>query len=336
MKMLKNKLSLVFDWYQRNTIDMFGPSKKYPAVLGVSAPRENNAALRTRGFELSLGWQDQINSNMKYHVRVNLADHQSVVTKYHNEKGLIHSFYPGKKVGQIWGYTTVGLFPSDKAAKNDPVDQSFLYPVWSGGDVKYKDLNRDGKINNGAKTLSSHGDLSIIGNSTPRYSYGIDLGFQWKGFSISMLWQGIGKRDLWLSGPLFWGLAKNGNPSRNDGVFVQTLDYWTPTNKDAYYPKPYMSQGQQAKNQQVQTGYLQNGAYLRLKTAQIGYTLPQSLVSKLNITKFQIYVTGENLFFISPIMSNFDPEATTKGDKNDSGALYPLSKKIGVGLDITI
>src|SRR5690606_20723974 len=125
------------------------------------------------------------------------------------------------------------------------------------------------KVNNGKNTLDDHGDLSVIGNSTPRYTYGINGGFNWKGFDFNMFWQGVGKRDYWLNGTIFYGLLGG----YGSAVWKNTLDYWTPENTDAYWPKPYYT-GEINKNRQVSTRYLQNIAYIRLKNLQLGYSLP--------------------------------------------------------------
>lgn len=332
MEMLQNRLSFTIDWFQRETVDMFGPAETLPAVLGTSPPQQNNANLQTQGFEVSLGWVDHI-GQVQYSVGARLSDHQTTVTKYKNDTGFIHDFYSGQKLGEIWGYTTAGLYQSDEEAQNDPDDQSFIFNRWTAGDVNYKDINGDGVVNNGNQTLENHGDLSIIGNNTPRFQYGFDLGFQWKGIDFSMLLQGVAKRDLWLNGIMFWGFS-TGVPSRNGTVLEQQMDYWAEDNKDGYFPKPYMNTSQIVKNRQTQTRYLQNGAYLRLKNVQLGYSLPQSFLSKLNIKNMRVYFTGENLAIFSPIFSSFDPEAI--GGIDGEGQIYPLAKTLAIGFNVNI
>jgi hypothetical protein len=229
-------------------------------------------------------------------------------------------------LGEIWGFTTVGLFTSDAEAQS--VDQSyFSADVLRAGDVHYKDLNNDGKVNIGTNTIENPGDKSIIGNSTPRFAFSLGLNAAWKGFDLNMLWQGIGKRDLWLDSPIFWGAG---------GIYWLTayeehMDYWTDSNTDAFWFRPYIDKGK--KNKQVQTRYLQDGSYLRFKTIQLGYTLPRSITEKAKIQNMRIYISGENLLTFTRLFAAFDPEAT--GGTRANGYIYPLQKVLSGGLSIT-
>lgn len=147
------------------------------------------------------------------------------------------------------------------------------------------------------------------------------------------------KRDLWLSGPMFWGA--DGGEWQSVG-FDEHLDYFRPENTtsifganvDSYYPKAYLGD-KGNKNKQTQTRYLQNGAYMRMKNLQIGYTFPKAWMNKAKIEKLRVYVSGENLFTISGIADMFDPEATA-GNGFSNGKTYPLSKTISFGLNITL
>jgi hypothetical protein len=195
------------------------------------------------------------------------------------------------------------------------------------GDVKYADRNGDGKIDIGSNTLEDHGDLSIIGNSQPRYSYSFLLNGGWKGIEIGMIWQGVGKRDLWLNSPHFWGSGWIWTAV----AFKEHMDFWTEDNRDAYYAKPRMDKA--FRNRQVQTRYLQSGAYLRLKSLQISYTLPVRFTEKVFIKNLKIYGTGENLLTFTKLIKCFDPEAT--GGENGAGFIYPLQKNLSFGINIT-
>jgi hypothetical protein len=295
--------------------------------LGTAVPKSNNASLRTKGFEFVLGWKDNI-GNFAYDARFLISDATSTITKYYNPQKLLSgAFYEGAKLGEIWGYTTTGLFKSDEEAQ--AADQSYLSAEpWRAGDVQYTDLNKDGKIDKGSNTLADHGDLSIIGNSTPRYAYSFYLSSSWKGFDFNMLWQGIGKRDLALDGTLFWGTA--GGEWWSVGL-KEHMDYWTEDNRDAYWPRPYMDKC--AKNHQVQSRYLQNGAYLRLKSLQVGYTLPTKFTQKALVKNLRIYFSGENLYTYTKLITIFDPEAT--GGQYGSGTMYPLQKVLSFGVNLT-
>uniref|UniRef100_F4CEK2 TonB-dependent receptor n=1 Tax=Sphingobacterium sp. (strain 21) TaxID=743722 RepID=F4CEK2_SPHS2 len=328
---LRNRLDLSFDWYRRSTINMFGPANAYPAVLGASVPKENNADLRTLGFELSLSWHDKISDDFSYNINAILSDNKAEVTRYNNPTHILSTYYEGQTLGEIWGYKTAGLIQSEEQLAGIP-DQSFIHGNWTLGDVEYVDINGDRKVDNGKNTVDDSGDLAIIGNSEPRYLYSLGLGASWKGFDINMFFQGVGKRDFappvsGNGGVLFWGFTGGFGANLYEG---QT-DFWTPDNADAYYAKPYTS-SETDKNHQVQTRYLQNAAYLRLKNLQLGYTLPDKLINTIGLGRARIFVSGENLFTITSMKRNFDPEQTygTWG----AGKVYPYYKSYAIGLNI--
>ncbi|MEO8762892.1 MAG: TonB-dependent receptor [Ginsengibacter sp.] len=335
---LNNRLGLSFDWYKRNTSNMFGPSTILPASLGTSPPQENNASLSTKGWEISMDWKDRINVDLNYSVRVTVADSRSRVTKYLNATGQIDEFYVGRELGEIWGYTTAGLIQS---ANETIADQSYFYPTWGPGDIKYSDVNKDGKIDDGNRTLNDHGDVRVIGNSSPRYSVGFSGMVTWKNFSFNMFWQGVIKRDLVPGQNMMWGVGTRGD---NGGAFYQGHDdYWRPAdetnilgpNTDAYYAKPYVST-ETYKNQVTQTRYIYDAGYFRLKNIQLGYTLRQNFIKKLKIQALRFYISGENLITFDNLPPYIDPETSFPSAANGFlGAIYPMSKSVSVGLNLT-
>lgn len=334
--MFDNRLTLIFDYFQRVTEDMVGPAPELPATLGAAVPKMNNADMKSYGFELELGWRDKI-GEVAYGVRGVLADDQQEITRYPNENGRIDMWYAGQMTGQIWGYTTHGIAKSDQEM-NDWLanqDQSPVGSEWAAGDIMYKDLNGDGVIDKGSGVLGDTGDNSIIGNSTPRYKFSLDVDAAWKGIDFRMLWQGVAKRDYALGGPYFWGA--NYNMWQAAG-FVEHMDYFRPeghemgANLDGYYPRPIMS-WRGSKNTQTQSRYLQNAAYMRLKNIQLGYTIPREFTKKYGIQKLRFYVSGENLITFTQMTNIFDPETIDGGW--DDGKIYPLSQTISGGLSLT-
>ena len=326
--LLDNRLSFTFDWFKRKTVDMFGPGESVPAVLGTSVPQENNATLETKGFDLAIKWEQFVNADFQYNLNLVLSDNKSIVTQYNNPTKLFANYYEGKNYGEIWGYVTEGLFQSDADAL--AVNQSQLYNKWTAGDVKYVDLNGDGKITRGTSTLDDPGDMKVIGNSSPRYMYGINVGARYKGFDFTMFWQGIGKKDLWISNEV----ARFGFYSGYSGgstIQKHTSDFWTPDYTDAYLPKPYLTT-ENGKNHQVQTRYLMDASYIRLKNIQLSYTLPSNITEKIKIEKVRIYLSGVNIFTFSNIYKSFDPETAGGGG---GGFGYPLSKAVYVGINVT-
>lgn len=324
---LNNRLSGSFDYYIRDTKDMIVAGTKLPAILGLGAPRRNAADLRTEGFELELSWNDRIGKDFSYRVGVNLADNQSTITKYDlNPDGNIGEHYVGKKIGEIWGYVTEGFYQTDEEAAQ--VDNTDLWGgTWLAGDIKYKNLNGDknsvGKdiISDGKNTLDDPGDRKIIGNSTPRYSYGITLGAEYKGFDFSMLMQGVAKRDLMLDGVYFWGFVSEWKVPT-----TEHLDFWSDTNRDAYFPRLRFGGG---GNFKAQTKYLQNGAYLRMKQMTIGYSIPKSLLQKVKVDNMRVYFTGQNLFEWTGVIKSFDPEQADR-------RTYPINRIFSFGVQVSI
>jgi len=334
---LNNQLGVAFDWFTRSTMDMFGPSTILPNSLGTNPPLLNNASLVTKGWELSIDWNNRISSDLNYSVKVTLADSKTKVTDYLNETGQIDEFYEGKELGEIWGYTTDGIIQS---ANEAIPDQSFFYNSWGPGDIRYRDLNGDDKIDDGTRTLDNHGDLTRIGNSSPRFTFGISGALRWKNFDFNMFWHGLLKRDFMPGSNMWWGVATRGD---NGGAFYQGHDdYWRPAdetnlfgpNTDAFYAKPYVTE-ETYKNQQTQTRYLLNAGYIRLKNIQLGYTLPRKVTDKIKMQAFRIYVSGENLITIDKLPPFMDPESSIASLSSMLGAIYPISRSVSVGLNIT-
>ena len=340
--LFNNRLTGSFDYFIRNTNDMVGPSEKLPATLGIAVPPSNNTDLRTAGWELELMWKDRLQNGLNYSLRFTLADSRTKITRYSNPSGLIDSFYEGKYCGEIWGYETIGIARTDDEMAEHVGSlvnggQSALGQDWQAGDIMYSDLNEDGKIDAGARTLDNHGDLKRIGNSTPRYNVGIDLSADWKGFDFRMFWQGTLKRDYFQVSYYFWGA--NGS----QGYWFSTAlkgheDYFrndesSPlgVNLNSYYPRPLLNTN---KNQQCQTKYLQNAAYMRLKNLQIGYTLPRKIVQKMGVQNLRFFASGENLLTITDLVKFFDPETIESGSFAH-GYAYPLSRTYAFGLNIT-
>ena len=322
---LNNRLSASFDWYRRDTKDMLTKGATLPSVLGTSVPRSNAANMKTTGWEVSVEWSDRLSCGLGYHIKGVLSDYQSEITKYSNDTRLLSDYYVGQKIGEIWGLVSNGLFQSDEeAAKWD--QKAINGGHWSAGDVKFEDIDGDGKVTWGEGTVDKPGDRKILGNSTPRYAYGITAGADYKGFDFEMFWQGIGKRDYFggWGGAQFWGFT-------DEWCTPQTtsLDYWTEDNRDAYFPKlhHYSVNG---SNHNTSSRYMLNAAYLRLKNVTLGYTVPSSLLKKVGIARLRVFVQGENLLTLTPMKVKFaDPE--TLGNMT-----YPINKKISVGMNLTL
>ena len=321
--MFGNKLETTFDWYSRKTTDILMDGAKYPAVLGASSPRTNSGTLRTDGWELSVAWRDNLSNGIKYNLGLVLSDYMTEVVNFEgNPNKLLSSLYSGMKMGEIWGYETVGILQESdftitdgKYVLNGP-SQSKIASVWYPGDIRYKNLNDDDEISPGDNTVDNPGDRRIIGNNTPRLRFGVTGGMSWKNIDLSIFFQGIGKRDVWIGDNAFWG---GPSTAGNMDLYKQS---WTPERLDAKYPI-YAGRGQ---NQQVQTGYLFNGALLRLKTLTVGYTLPRDLVEKVQLNQLRVSVSGYNVFEFTNIPNVFDPDLLSSS--------YPMMRSLAFNLQV--
>ena len=182
-----NRLTGSFDYFVRNTKNMVGKAPELPSILGTGVPVTNNTDLRTNGWELQLSWNDQLANGLHYGVTFNLSDSRTKITRYpNNPTNSIDTYIKGRYINEIWGYTTKGIAKSNEEmnAHLSTTDQSTIGSNWAAGDIMYEDTNNDKQINDGARTITDHGDLKVIGNSTPRFLWGIDLNASWKGFDI--------------------------------------------------------------------------------------------------------------------------------------------------------
>lgn len=339
-----NALTGSFDVFQRDTKDMLGPAEDFPDFFGAIAPETNNASMRNRGWELVLNFRGRIGKDIEYSIGGSLSDATAVVTSYKGgNTNPAENWYKGKKVGEIWGYRADGLIQTQEEADeyNKTYDLSFISSIpWTPGDVKYRNLDGNNKIDNGLNNLNDMGDMTVIGNTTPRYQYTINGSISWKGISVSAMFQGVAKRDWNPNGTYFWGSDSYAQVT----VFKEHLDYWSETNKDAYYPKPYIHtlNGVIPFANKIKTTsdrYLQNAAYCRLKNLTISYEIPSTWMKKVGLQRTQVYFSGENLLTFTPLKGMFDPEAIfTKNNStwNEAGKNYPMNKVISFGLIVDL
>jgi TonB-linked SusC/RagA family outer membrane protein len=320
INLFKNKLDMSFDMYSRETLEML-LQREYPDVLGAGAPRENGADLKTTGWEASVSWKDNISKDFSYSLSVNMSDWTSEITKYENPTGALSEYYVGQQIGEIWGYETAGIIQDEEQLAGIP-DHSKLGSNWRVGDIEFADLNEDGRIDEGLNTLDDPGDRKIIGNSTPRYSYGINANIQYKGISLSALFQGVGERDYNPSNSSWTWFY----PWRSyNGQKSWLTDTWTPENRDAYFPQNRIGNN----GFKPQTRFLQDASYIRLKSLNISYDLPEIFTQKIGFSGIKVYVAGQNLWEYSNIRTPLDPEYVF-----DSSIDYPLLRTYSMGLTL--
>ncbi len=298
----------------------------YPEILGASAPFENAADLVTKGWELTLAFNKRVNKDLLYNASLVLSDWKSEITKYSNPTNSLSTYYVGQQLGEIWGYETQGIFQTEDEIKNAAV-QSNLGANWKPGDIRYKDLNGDGKINPGKNTLDDPGDRKVIGNNNPRYSFGINFDATYKALSINCFFQGVGKRDhfpvastyVW-----FWPYAD----AHIERYFI--TESWSEDNRDAYFYAA--STDVSNKNRQVQTRYLQDASYIRLKNITLSYDASRVFSKSTGIQGLGInlFVNMQNIWEYSKIHKPLDPEYIFKGI-----VPYPLQRTYNLGIRVS-
>ena len=374
MGLFEDQLSLTLDVYERNTKGMLTLGRDLPDVLGAQEPEENAADLQNKGWELSLNYRNNFqagNSPLYFGARFILSDSRAYITEFDNPNQNLTQYYKGMELGEIWGLKSDGLFQSEDEIEQ--LDETAIIP-WGAlsivpGWPKYQDLDGNGAIEKGY-TVDDPKDLSIIGNSQPRFRFGLDLNANWKGFDIRAFFQGVGKRDYYPLDYLYWGFYQQPYA----GGYEHLLDFYRPTaNSDvdlAKHAQAYIDAGLAEQNLDAQypvlqswladrnlgtrvdesmglaipqTRYMLNGAYLRLKNLTIGYTLPVTLTDRLGIQSLRVFVSGENLTEWSPLKKLYDPEAINQNtltnpsdspDRGGNGYAYPWQRKYAFGLNV--
>ena len=348
---INNKLQFTADWYRRWTTDMFTVGPTLPGIYGTTVPKGNYADLETTGWEATVTWNDNFTVAEKpfnYNVRLTMSDYKAYITKYNNPDKNLTDYYEGQRIGEIWGYQVEGLFRSEEEILNSPSQANIPNTNTRKnyvGDLKFRNLDGDDEIYHGSNRVGDSGDKSIIGNSEPRYTYGINLNADWNGFFIGAFFQGVLKQDWYPSGESrFWGQYNrpyNQYPSwHEDNMFREELG-----NFDAYLPRlvGYIAQGTGRALNMPNDRYMQNVAYIRLRNIQVGYTLPQHLTSKIKANDVKIYLSAENLWTWSSlykrtkdtdVTSIYGSDRDLSGGGSGDGYNYPMLKAISAGLTV--
>lgn len=347
-----NRLNFTGEYYIRNTKDMLTAGISLPAVYGTSSPKMNSADMQTKGYELSLGWQDMFKLAGKpfaYQINLTFNDYISKITKFNNpEKAFAKKYYEGMRIGEIWGYHIDGMFATDEEAANYQVDQRRVNDIINSssgslkglhaGDLRFADLDGDNIISTGEDTVDDPGDRRIIGNSEPRYQYGANMAFQWCGFDFSIFFQGIGRMDWYPASEaeLFWGPFNRPYATFLPKNFLEQC--WSEDNPNAYFPRPraYVAFDNLSNQNRELTAandrYLQNIGYCRLKNLTIGYSLPKQWTQKIGIDLLRVYFSGENLAYWSGLKTDYiDPEQARRGGDLK---VYPWQKTFTFGINV--
>ena len=365
MSFLKGRLSFTGDYYIRKTLDMYTVGPTLPDVFGASSPKGNYAEMTTRGYEMTIRWNDSFNLAGKpfnYGLKASLVDYKSVIDKYNNATKSLStasyntSYYSGMVVGEIWGFVSNGLWQNQAdidAAEagalaagqkyyNPLMQTSKTYKLYPG-DIKFEDLNGNGYIDRGQNTVDDPGDRKIIGNSEPRYIYSFGIDLEWNNIFLSAFFQGVGKQDWYPSNEasVIWGQY---NRPYAQMPKWHLNNYWTEDNPDAYLPRyaGYYAPFYKGTNN-ANTRYLMDVSYIRLKNLQVGYTLPAKWTDAIKMKKVSVFFSGENLWTWSPMYKytrDIDVTANIYGtdsvlSSTGDGFNYPTLRSYSFGLNIT-
>lgn len=365
MSFLKGRLSFTGDYYIRKTLDMYTVGPTLPDVFGASSPKGNYAEMTTRGYEMTIRWNDSFNLAGKpfnYGLKASLVDYKSIIDKFNNRKKELSTaayntnYYAGMVVGEIWGFVSNGLWQNQDeidAAEagalaagqkyyNPLMQTSKTYKLYPG-DIKFEDLNGNGYIDRGQNTVDDPGDRKIIGNSEPRYIYSFGIDLEWNNIFLSAFFQGVGKQDWYPSNEasVIWGQY---NRPYAQMPKWHLNNYWTEDNPDAYLPRyaGYYAPFYKGTNN-ANTRYLMDVSYIRLKNLQVGYTLPSKWTDAIRMKKVSIFFSGENLWTWSPMYKytrDIDVTANIYGtdsvlSSTGDGFNYPTLRSYSLGLNIT-
>ncbi len=310
---LDNKVGFEFSGYKKITNDMllYLPVQ---GVLGMGGPAQNAGSVENTGFDLSIFHNNQINKDFRYDVTLNLAFvHNEITdmkgTKSERPEHAKYWYVEGESIGSFYGYQADGLFASQEEVDKGPK----LTGTEKPGDIRYKDLNGDGKID-------LENDRQVIGVDFPSWTAGLSANLYYKQFDLSLLFQGAFDVEGYYSGEAAYAFFNGGK------ALERHLDRWTPENLDATYPRVTNSD---QKNFVTSSYWLQDASYVRLKNITLGYALPKSILDKIKINRVKLFLTGENLFTFTGL-DGIDPEAPA----DNRGAFYSNVKKVSIGLKI--
>jgi TonB-linked SusC/RagA family outer membrane protein len=292
---LNDRLTLGADYYMKKTTDILLPLD-IPLYLGYDKPNQNAGVLNVKGWELEAGWKDRINK-LNYSVAANLSDARSTVgdlkgTEFRGDQ-IIRN---GSEYNEWFGYVANGLFQTQDEITGAPV----LNVTTKPGDVRYQDINKDGKITTDDKVL--------LGGALPRYLYGGNLRADYEGFDFGVSFQGVAKKRSRLNSEVVQPFAEAfGNmPSDMIGKFW-SVNNSAEQNLRATYPR--LSRTSNAANYSLSDYWLISGAYFRLKNITLGYTLKQTAVKKAGIQSLRFYVSANDVFSLSKFPNYLDPES---------------------------
>lgn len=322
LALFNNRFTFSGDYYVKKNKNML-VTVNTTAMIGINTAQYNAASMKSWGWEINLGWRDKIGESFNYWINGNLSDNRNKVLSYQGKSVLtsgLNTVIEGEEINSIWGYQADGLF----STKDEVTKHAFQSNITGPGDIIFRDINGDKKIDGGRNSIDDHGDLVKLGSTTPRYTYGVTLGSSFKGFDFSVFLQGVGQRSMLINSYFTVPFVESWRQPT-----VGQTDYWTPNNLTARLPRLYLGGGQ---NLPASSWWIQNASYIRLKNLQFGYTLPSRITKKVHMNALRVYFSGQDLWEKSGMWLNFyDPE-----EPNNSTLNYPFFRSFAFGLNITL
>ncbi|MCG6189699.1 TonB-dependent receptor [Maribellus maritimus] len=297
-----------FDYYHKTTNGIL-LQLDIPAYLGVNAPYQNAGIVKNNGWDFSVGYNAR-KKDLSYGINLSLSDVKNKIVdlKGANVGDLLVNF-EGYAINSFYGYEAIGYFTSQEDIDSSPAQTGTIIP----GSIKYKDQDDSGAIDGD--------DRKIIGNNIPRYTFSINGNLKWKNIDFSMLLQGVGKVDGYLTETAIWPFS-NGSTA-----LTMHKDYWTKENPNASFPSLAFNND---NNYQNSTFWLKDASYLRVKNIQIGYSFSSNFLNKANIRQLRFYVSGQNLLTLDNFWDGFDAETPV-----GNATYYPQQKSYSIGVNIS-
>jgi len=333
-------LGLEFDYFSENRSNMLvRPTVIVPKEYGIGLSQVNAGAMKNHGFEVSANSKLKISNDLRIDLSANFTFARNKLTQVFESKDTYDNpnrRLTGRPIGTLFGYKALGYFQvEDDLNGNGIIDpgtewadqrNGAVYP----GDIKYQDTNGD-------KVIDTK-DIVPIGRSmVPEIVYGFNPNIIYKGFDLNLLFQGAANRDIYLTNSAQQPFTNSSSAT------IEMMDYWTPENRNAAHPR--ITTQPTPNNSAFSSQWVRNGSYLRLKTVEIGYTLPKFIITKMRIQSMRVFLSGQNVITWSKI-KDFDPEmsntqtsswmdAYNNDASNATGWYYPQQKVYSIGANIT-
>ena len=310
LQFLKGELAFTIDYFRNTRKDiLWHRNASVPSTSGMTLPDENLGRVRNQGVDFDLSYHHRFGDVM-FNAGLNGVYAKNKILFWDEAPGAPdYQKSTGMPIGAGLVYKAVGIYQTQEEIDSNPAH----WPGARPGDIKFADINGDNK-------LDGNDRIRYGRTSVPTFTYGINLGAQYKGFDVTALLQGA-------MGGVFFQSTESGD----FGNFLKSFydNRWTEENHSTSYPRTYNRSNEYWVNQS-NTFWIHSSDYIRLKNVEVGYTLPNVLTSKIKIERLRFYINCYNLLTIAPCMKDYDPENTSGRGYN-----YPLSKIINFGTSIT-